>query len=158
MKDIMTFSSKMLKNSNIQIKQGFKHMDKFQVDSNHHHHNHPHLKDHLCGEAHHVHVVNKPEVFDYKQLLTGNLNLNTIVNEGGNLFFDCPPLCYDTVQTGPQDNPTVQDKDYFSIVDEQGPFGQKIPPKSPRLARDEKGELIIVDDLIQEYVEPNIVR
>ena len=102
MKDIMTFSSKMLKNSNIQIKQGFKHMDKFQVDSNHHHHNHPHLKDHLCGEAHHVHVVNKPEVFDYKQLLTGNLNLNTIVNEGGNLFFDCLHSVMTQFRLGPR--------------------------------------------------------
>lgn len=30
----------------------------------------------------------------YKQLLTANLNLVDIVNTGGNLFFDCPPICF----------------------------------------------------------------
>ena len=30
-----------------------------------------------------------------KRLLTANLNLVDVVNTGGNLFFDCPPMVYD---------------------------------------------------------------
>jgi len=30
-----------------------------------------------------------------KNLLTANLNLVDIVNRGGNLYFDCPPMVYD---------------------------------------------------------------
>lgn len=34
----------------------------------------------------------KKTFFDYKGILTANCDLNEIVNQGGNLFFDCPPI------------------------------------------------------------------
>lgn len=32
--------------------------------------------------------------FDYKNLLTANLNLADMVNEGKGFYFDCPPIDY----------------------------------------------------------------
>ena len=67
-------------------------MGKFQTDNEHH----PKLNDKCSGHIDRVKVQEpKEQVFDYKELLTGNLNLNDIVNEGGTLFFDCPPICYE---------------------------------------------------------------
>jgi hypothetical protein len=42
--------------------------------------------------AHEDHDHELVENFDYKHLLTANLNLTDKINEGGSLFFDCPPM------------------------------------------------------------------
>ena len=44
-----------------------------------------------------------------KRLLTANLNLVDIVNTGGNLFFDCPPIVYDERKKNVQE--------YYTCVD-----------------------------------------
>ena len=86
--------------------------------------------------------------YDYKKLLTCNVDLNEVVKEGGNLFFDCPPISYSDHHALNTDEFGRCNKDYYSIVDQDTPFGQEMAPHTPRLARDENGELIIIDGLI----------
>ena len=52
---------------------------------------------HLSFEQHHKTAHGEDQQhelvdFDYKHLLTANLNLTEKINEGGSLFFDCPPM------------------------------------------------------------------
>ena len=131
-------------------------MDKFQIDSTL---AKLKLKDKISGIMDQIQKVEKkPEVYDYKKLLTANVDLNQIVNEGGNLFFDCPPLSYQDNNMYNIDDKGKQNKDYFSIVDQDTPFAQKKDSYTPRLARDENGELIIIDEVIQEICDENIIR
>ena len=45
---------------------------------------------HMVAHGDHEHEV--VENYDYKHLLSANLNLTEKINEGGSLFFDCPPM------------------------------------------------------------------
>jgi hypothetical protein len=50
------------------------------------------------------------------------------VVEGGNLFFDCPPISYSDNHALNTDEFGKINKDYFSIVDKDTPFGQEMGP------------------------------
>ena len=131
-------------------------MNKFQIDDSL---SNLKLKDKISGTIDNVVPQEKePEVYDYGKLLAGGEDLGRIVNEGGTLFFDCPPLSYQENCVYNIDESGKENKDYFSIVDQDTPFGQIIDWKTPRIARDEDGELIILDDVIQEECDENIIR
>jgi hypothetical protein len=72
--------------------------------------------------AHHHHE--KEKVFDYKNLLTANLNLTDKINEGSSLFFDCPPMCFNQASTC-NDN-------YWNVVNRDNPI-EIVKPSTPRI-------------------------
>ena len=112
-------------------------MNKFQIDDSL---SNLKLKDKISGTIDNVVPKEKePEVYDYGKLLAGGEDLGRIVNEGGTLFFDCPPLSYQENFVYNIDESGKENKDYFSIVDQDTPFGQVIGSKTPRIARDEDG-------------------
>lgn len=65
-------------------------------------------------------LYHKPMV--NKNLLTANLNLVDVVNTGGNLFFDCPPIVYDERKK--------QVQEYYTCVDA---FSKPCTPNSPKI-------------------------
>jgi hypothetical protein len=96
------------------------------------------------------------ENFDYKHLLTANLNLTDKINEGGSLFFDCPPMDFNKL------NKDDSGKSYFKIVDKQNPL-KLVKANSPRVVvgththygKDGKPD---VHTTVKEITEPNTIK
>ena len=63
----------------------------------------------MCTEHHHSHSHSKkeerktPELiaeeYDYKHLLTANINLIDIIDSGGQVHFDCPPINFNQIES-----------------------------------------------------------
>ena len=51
--------------------------------------------DRKLSEANHNIAIS--EEYDYKQLLTANLNLVDVIDAGKDLYFDCPPMNFNQI-------------------------------------------------------------
>ena len=84
-----------------------------------------------------------------KNLLTANLNLIDVVNRGGNLYFDCPPIVFDTRKK--------KVTEYYSTVDD---YMKPKRPNSPKIVEkktsfvDRAGRTQTYSKLVEE-IEPN---
>lgn len=77
-------------------------------------------------------ITSSKTYYNYKGILTGNSNLNEIVDNGDNLFFDCPPIHYndaDREHIRGFSN-SVHKNDYYVTIDKKG---NKIRPNSPKV-------------------------
>lgn len=61
----------------------------------------------------------KRAFYDYKCILTANLDLNEVIKKGGNLFFDCPPIQFNENQGRDQFEKEYDNNDYFATVNEK---------------------------------------
>lgn len=76
---------------------------------------------------HDCHDDNHGKEFDYKHLLTANLNLTEKINQGGSLFFDCPPMCFNQEIMRQSHDP-----EYWKCVTKEKPF-ETVVPNTPRI-------------------------